>query len=369
MSKKNFSVSRLILLICNIVLALCLILSYLAEYISPESVGFIAFFGLAYPILFFLNFVFVVLWIILLNKYFFISLVAILIHWGNFPIGMSLMQSKSITKEKNDIKIFTYNAHGFNSLWKNSETGERNRTYIVDLLGEEKPDIICFQEFFSHKKRYNILDTLQLKCDYPFVSYTPSAANSVGGVMIFSKYPIVNFERQHFDNSGNLYMVADIAVNKDTLRVFNIHLESIKFTEREKEFYNQMSNVDHDSLSKGGHTLYYKLNKAFKERAKQAELISDLIGQSPYPVIVCGDFNDTPSSYTYHLISKNLKDTFKEKGTGTGATYNGKMPAFRIDYILHSPLFAARSHEIRKAEFSDHYPVISILQKKPTEEK
>jgi endonuclease/exonuclease/phosphatase family metal-dependent hydrolase len=87
-----------------------------------------------------------------------------------------------------------------------------------------------------------------------------------------------------------------------------------------------------------------------------------MIEQSPYPVIICGDFNDTPSSYTYHQLSEGLIDAFKESGNGIGHTYGGALPSFRIDYILHDERFKSTRFNTIRSKFSDHYPITTSLK-------
>ncbi|MFW6224447.1 MAG: endonuclease/exonuclease/phosphatase family protein, partial [Bacteroidota bacterium] len=112
---------------------------------------------------------------------------------------------------------------------------------------------------------------------------------------------------------------------------------------------------------KDAHALSQKLRHGFMERAQQVDFVSEHIHKSPHPVIVCGDFNDTPMSYAYHTMRNNLKDSFTEAGMGFGKTYGGRAPSYRIDYILHSPTINTLSHERLKVPYSDHFPVFARL--------
>jgi len=110
--------------------------------------------------------------------------------------------------------------------------------------------------------------------------------------------------------------------------------------------------------------IFYKFKTAFQKRALQVNIVSEHIKDSPYPVIVCGDFNDTPVSYTYHQISKNLNDAFSETGSGIGRTYANILPAFRIDYILYDDFFDSHNYIIHTIEISDHYPISCYFSKR-----
>ena len=122
-------------------------------------------------------------------------------------------------------------------------------------------------------------------------------------------------------------------------------------------------NIDNKEV-KDSKNLIRRLKNAFKKRANQADIISAHIAHCHYPVIVCGDFNDTPDSYAYKTISKGLKDAYCESGKGIGSTYNGKIPFLRIDFILHSPKFNAYNFKVNKDDLSDHFPVTCLLELK-----
>jgi endonuclease/exonuclease/phosphatase family metal-dependent hydrolase len=105
------------------------------------------------------------------------------------------------------------------------------------------------------------------------------------------------------------------------------------------------------------------LRKGFITRSIQAKLVKKNIDSSPYPVLVTGDFNDTPVSYSYRRIRRGLNDSFVTSGYGAGFTYKGNYPANRIDYILYDNELESRSFNILKVKYSDHYPVVAWLTK------
>ncbi|RLD38303.1 MAG: endonuclease, partial [Bacteroidetes bacterium] len=153
----------------------------------------------------------------------------------------------------------------------------------------------------------------------------------------------------------------DIAYKKDTIRLFNIHLESNHFNPNEYEIFSSTEIGLNEETGGRLAILFDKLARYSKIRNIQVNHISKLIKKSPYPILICGDFNDTPASYSYHKLTKNMKDAFVEKGKGYGNTYNGELPPMRIDYILSDTLFQVHQFEIGKIDKSDHYPIIGTL--------
>ena len=179
---------------------------------------------------------------------------------------------------------------------------------------------------------------------------------------IFSKYPIlksdiIRFEAQNLTN-GCLYV--DLQINDKAVRLYDVHLQSNKVTGLATELAEQMDYEKKSTWLKI-YTLLKRIRLSAQLRAKQAELIAAHIRQSPYPVVVCGDFNDIPVSYTYSVLSNNLKDAFKESGWGFAKTYAGNIPALKIDYIFTDKSIKSHNTEILNVYYSDHYPTISYL--------
>ena len=181
------------------------------------------------------------------------------------------------------------------------------------------------------------------------------------GLATFSKYPIIDKKPLLFENTTNFSSQTDINVNGKKIRIFNNHLESIRLKRENYNFIDSLEFKSDIERRRGAYDIFKKLNIAFEHRAKQAETIGRHIENSPYPAIVCGDFNDTPVSYVYQKVRGDLKDAFIESGTGLGGTYNGNLPSFRIDFIFHDPGFKSYNYTRKKVNYSDHYPIISTL--------
>lgn len=252
--------------------------------------------------------------------------------------------------------------------WKQN-TESRNK--IFNNLTEINSDITCFQEFYSsdskQKWNFNNIDTLThlLHAPYYHTEYTTTLRkHDHWGVATFSKYPIVNRGKLVFQTkSNNTCIYSDIIINNDTVRIYNIHLQSISFTKEDNKFLDDVvSEKDASEELEHGKNILRRLKRAFTKRAKQADMIARHMKECRYKIIVCGDFNDTAASYAYHILSKNLNDAFVEKGTGFGRTYAGKWPQFRIDYILHDKKLRCLKYSRSEETFTDHYPITACFE-------
>ncbi len=344
-----------------------LLLSYIASWVSPEKLWILAFFGLSYPILLLINVSFVLFWMILGKWHLLLSLITILLGFNLIQQHLQFNRNSDETGGEGWFKVMSYNTRLFDHYnWKNSE---ESKNLIIDYLHQESPDILCLQEFYSDDNdKYPILKKLRNnnKAKYSHVDYFLTKKNSKHyGLATFTSFPIVSKGKIQPDaNSNNYTIITDILYKKDTIRIMNVHLPSIRF---ESEDFLFISGITSNEKSKqefkeGSISVIKKLKRAFQKRARHVEIISEHITTSPHPVIVCGDFNDTPSSYAYYRISRHLIDSFIESGFGFGQTYTGRMPSFRIDYILHDKKFEGRGFETSRIEFSDHYPISTFLR-------
>ncbi|MDR1561573.1 MAG: endonuclease/exonuclease/phosphatase family protein [Dysgonamonadaceae bacterium] len=263
------------------------------------------------------------------------------------------------------IKLLTYNVMYFNGFKKN-RNGVVNP--ILDYIKNSKADIVCIQEYGYttdnvHLSKRDILNALK---DLPYYHFDRFSAptNNAYGIAIFSKYPFSKVEKLHYSSENNGSIMVDLDINGKRLTLINNHLESNNLSPEDRTgFYDLTRNLNSEKLENFTHLMHHRLTPAFKTRAKQAEVISEVISKSENPyIVVCGDFNDTPVSYVHHKISENLCDAFVETGFGPGITYNRHRFLFRIDHILHSKNIKAYNCTVGKIKTSDHYPVSCILK-------
>jgi endonuclease/exonuclease/phosphatase family metal-dependent hydrolase len=325
MIKKNFN---RILFIINSLLLFILLVSYGVPMIHPSYLWQISLLGIIFPLVLALNIMFAIYWLFSWKKYFWANLIIILFGTSHIDNIIANQKNKLSSQEFNDIKvnkkhqfdqlinIMTYNVRLFN---QNENINNNNvENEILDIIKNKNPKILCLQEFNLTNKTKEL-----------FGFYNIEGSND-NKLQIFTKYDVLNVG---FVESINSCLYKDIILN-DTIRVYNIHLQSNWVKTMKSSYIN---------------------------RANESKKIKDHINSSPFPVIICGDFNDTPISYTYSTLEENLADAFKESGIGIGNSYVG-IPSLRIDYILHDKKFNSYNYKKNKYELSDHFPIsCSIL--------
>jgi endonuclease/exonuclease/phosphatase family metal-dependent hydrolase len=366
--KTKITDTQKILLIVNLVFVVAILLSYLSPYVNPETNSIPALFGLFYPAFFIINALFLAFWLINRRIYFVIPLIVLSMGYGMFLKNVGFNKEKLVGDYAGALKIVSYNVRLFDQYKATGHDTFFTRNSIFSFIKSEQADVVCFQEFFHGNEKY--FPTLEpfiesQKAKNFHVDYLKTIGdNRHYGMATFSVYPIINRGAIHFENSkSNSGIFTDIVFKNDTLRIFNFHLESVRFSNADYRFVSEFIDPEaHNQTS--SKIIFWKLKNAFIKRAQQARIVADYIKKSPYPVIVCGDFNDTPSSYVYTTISHNLNDTFIETGQGIGSTYAGDLPFLRIDFILHSPVLEAIKYKKNLINYSDHFPVSCYFKMK-----
>jgi endonuclease/exonuclease/phosphatase family metal-dependent hydrolase len=265
--------------------------------------------------------------------------------------------------------VTSYNVKLFDVYTYRNNPEIKTHNKIYRFLENNPADIICFQEFYTEDEgEMAVLDTLlklQPAKNYHVDFFQTLRKEHHWGIATFSRFPVLNRQRHQFRNStGNYCILTDILYQQDTLRIINTHLESWHFEHNDYKLFRVMKNQnikEEDTLQQGLKNIYWKIENAYLKRAVQIEELKTLVQQSEHPVIVCGDFNDTPLSYTYHMMNSQLKDAFREKGKGLGKTYRDGLPYFRIDYIFHDEAFETAWFKTHHVPYSDHYPVSTVL--------
>lgn len=351
------------LLAVNAFFALTLLISYLAVHISPGDFALPAFFGLAYPYILFINIILVIVWAMLLRFEAFISVVVIAIGFNHFSNYIKLLKPSG--DKKNTFTVLSYNVRLFNYFENKNEANSEKK--ILEFLNARKPDILCLQEFFGlglpSQKEATLKAALGGKY-YSHIKVLGNGKNRFYGIATFSLYPIVRKGEIIHPGSSSLSIYTDVLIGKDTFRIFNNHLQSFRLKRLERSFIDEMTGPTENETMDEVKSLSVSLKKGFVRRALQAQVVKDFINRSPYPVIVAGDFNDTPVSYSYRKIRKGLNDSFVNSGYGAGFTYKGNYPPNRIDYILYDNALINSYFEIIRIKYSDHYPIIAYFKKK-----
>ena len=369
---KRFSFFRSLLLLLNVVVILMLMAGFFAAFVPPDENWMMAFAGLAFPYFFVINLLFIPFWLLIRKQYALLPLIFVIVCWSRMTGYFQFGFGNETAKEEESMKILSYNVRLFDLYnWK-SEKISKEAAGMFNLMKESEPDLLFIQEYHAGiKRKIDISDSIH---KYTNLKYSHIALakykNKVRpyGIATFSRWPIVGKGVIRFsENPANVCIYSDIARDKDTIRIFNIHLESIYFSREDYLFVTDImaSTEEQQKFSKGLISISKKLKIAFIRRATQIRNVTREIEKSPYPVIVSGDFNDTPSSYTYQQISNLLEDAFVQSGRGMSRTYTGPWPSFRIDYIMYDPdHFSTEDYKRIKVNYSDHFPITSTLTDK-----
>jgi len=347
--------------------AISLLLAYVSPYVNPSDFWPIAFFGLGLPYLFLINVIFLLIWVALGNVKFILPLFILILGYKAAPKYIQMRFNPPVEK-KNAIKVMSFNVRVFDLYEWSKDKSTRNQ--IFDFLNEEQPDVLCLQEFYqsdTNKNQYEFktLDTLVkfLEAKNYHSHYTTTLRRTDHwGMVTFSRYPILNKGVVDFEESaGNACIFSDVQVGSKIYRVFNAHLASIKLNKQDYKAMHKINQNEYSYDLDDEKMLVNKLKAGFIRRSFQADSIRANIENSPYPVIVCGDFNDTPASYAYQTIRGKLIDGFVESGSGFGQTYIGEFPSFRIDYIFHNDILESENFTTHKERLSDHHPISVLL--------
>jgi endonuclease/exonuclease/phosphatase family metal-dependent hydrolase len=329
----------------NKVLALLTIFAYLLPFLSPKLFPFLSVLTLSLPFFLFLNFIFFVVWVLQLKRKFLLSAFVLLI--GITFINKFYKFSKvEVVEESTDFTLMSFNVRLFNLYeWlPNKEVPEE----ITELIQGYNPDILCLQEYSPNEE-------VRLR-NFTHKYIKVEGGKNKYGQAIFSKFEIINRGEINFPNSSNNVIFADIVKNIDTIRVYSMHLQSIKISTDIHEKLNE-------SKSK---FIFKRISSAFKEQQLQSELIQQHYKDCKYPKIVCGDMNNSAFSYVYRNIKVDMNDAFEQAGNGFGASYNFKFYPARIDYIFVENIILVKEFKTDDSvQLSDHFPVFTRLNMQP----
>lgn len=340
----------------------------LSPYVNPARLWIFAFFGLIQPAFVVINLLFLIYWIIRRKRQAYYTMVALLISLVHFNTQYQISFGKQDAAPVNSFKLMSWNVKLFDLYNWSGNTETRSKMFAVITV--EVPDVLCLQEFYSQDKgTFRNLDTIQKLMALPNVhsAYTTTLRRTDHwGVATFSKYPIINEGKIVFNvKSNNICIYTDLLVEKDTIRVYNMHLQSINFGYDDIHFVETMLNEEEaQNEIESSKNILRRMKRAYTRRAGQANAIAEHMHACKYPMIICGDFNDTPVSYTYHILASGMNDAFRESGSGFGKTFINPLPIPRIDYILHSDVL--RSWEFKTIEtsgMSDHYPIVCKISR------
>lgn len=345
---KNLSWFNKVMFFLNMVLTVSTFVAYVLPFLAPKVFPLLSVLTLFMPLFFVLNGLFFLYWGIQFKKRMILSGLVLLMGI-TFINKFYKFSTKEYPVEEKDFVVMSYNVRLFNVFkWVDRDDVPDE---ILAFINDKNPDILCIQEYSNsahidlkvYPHRYIFMEGNQIKT----------------GQAIFSKFPIIDQGHIEFPKSSNNVVYADIKRGKDIIRVYNMHLQSIKISPDVTEIDENI-----DAINQGGKSqkLFARISKAFMQQQQQAEIFKEHKKDCIYPIIICGDMNNSAFSYVYRNIKGKLKDSFEEAGTGFGSTYKFRYYPARIDYIFADATMKVRKFEsFPDFENSDHYPIMARL--------
>ncbi|OAD92758.1 endonuclease [Aequorivita soesokkakensis] len=320
----------------NLLAAFLLLISFVLPYLPPKSFPTLSLLSLVVSLLIIVNILFAIYWAIQLRRRFFISFTVLFISYFYFNVFYEMSSEGDVSQYKNTLNVLSYNVRLFNAYEKDSKIDASQ--IISEILTEENPDVVFVQEYYKPNK----VDFSA----YPYQYIHFSSEKAKLGHAFFSKYPLINTGGFDFKDTYNNTLYADVVKGNDTLRIYSVHLQSLGIIPR----VSFLQESDNEKLRK-------RVSGAFEKQQNQVEAILEHKQKTKYPVIICGDFNNTPFSYSYRKLKDGMQDAFRERGNGLGTTFKFEKFPMRIDYIFASEGLDIISFDTMKKTFSDHYAV------------
>jgi len=331
----------------NIILIVLTILAYVLPFLAPKAFPLLSVLTLILPLFLILNALFFIYWLLQLKRQLILSGIILLLGI-TFINKFYKFSSNEVAKEEKDFTLMSYNVRLFNLFeWIEDDTiGNK----ILTFINENNPDILCIQEYSENAH-------VDLRV-YKYKAVFMEGNKIKTGQAIFSKFPIFNQGNLQIKDVGNNITFADIKKGKDTVRVYNIHLQSIKISPDVNEISENVETIN----QKKSQQVFGRIRDAFKKQEQQAELLVNHKKECHYPIIIAGDMNNSAFSYVYRSIKGNLNDSFEEAGKGFGQTYSFKYYPARIDYIFADKRMKVKSFKhFPEFENSDHFPIMARL--------
>lgn len=337
---------------------------------DPQRFWFIGFFPLAafYFLLILIGFIF--FWLFVKPLRAIISIIAIALAWGPMQHLVQARLTPNFTMEKHpkNLRVMSWNVEHFEIL--HHKTHPEQKLQMINMINQHQPDVACFQEMVASDSvpgAINYIPDFLKTLGFSYYHYTYNPKLDFDdehrfGIITFSKYPIINKHNVSYapNDYNSIFQYVDIVKSEDTFRIFNTHMQSLKFSDENVHFIEDPSLKNTDDVRRSKNIIG-RFKKGFLKRHYQSNRLKEVMNQSPYPVIVCGDFNDVPNSYAYDHIGKGMKNTFEQKGTGIGRTFYGISPTLRIDHIFADPEFNVEQYLRIKKKLSDHFPIVADL--------
>jgi endonuclease/exonuclease/phosphatase family metal-dependent hydrolase len=347
-----------------------------ASFISPQRIKYLALFSLTAPYALLANVLLVLLLLLFARRKWkvVIPLLALGISYRLIPVvfGLHPFAKQDMIPGAGKLKVMSWNVHGMGIFDRPAYRSTSDK--IMDQIKGEGADILCLCEFYTVYNNALKPYTTRLMQECGYKEYRFRYDNTLGtkiylGVAIFSKYPLSDFHSYALHTRGDkqvdvLLNQCDVSLpNGQTLRLFATHLQSFLLSDHEKVYLEEVSRRDSGIEADRSRSFIRRFGEAYVKRSVQADSLAMIVAQSPYPAILCGDFNDLPGSYTYERVRGRLHDPFTERGFGLGHTYNMLSRTLRIDYIFYdASAFHLIGFKSPVTKLSDHNPIIANFE-------
>ncbi len=364
--------TKSLIIISNLIVALLFAGGNLTTYFDPEKFWFLGVLALCMPYLLGLLIIFATIWLLAKSFWIFMSILPVAFFIINVQhiIPFRLTSSFINNKTTGTLRVMSWNVEQLNLLHRKEHPTVKQQ--MLDLINTYNPDIACFQEMVSGDDESAINSTAAIKAalKFRYFFYSYDRRNDFDkdhhfGVIIFSKYPFIRQQTvSYFPYDYNsTFQYADLKINADTFRIFNIHLQSLRLNKNIRNYLDEPKLSLDTNLSQS-RSILSKLKYGFLHRSHQARVVKKELNKSPYINVVCGDFNDVPNSYAYNIIGENLDNAFVKKGAGVSRTFYDISPTLRIDNIFVDKRIEVKQFTRIKHKLSDHFPIIADLKMK-----
>ncbi len=354
----------------NVLAAISFIAGANVKYLDPERWWFLSLITITLPWLLLILVLFFIFWLFIKPLCSLISLaaIAICLHAVMQIFPPNVPREFSLLRKPGNLRVMSWNVEQFNILHHKDHPEVKQEMF--DLINTYDPDIACFQEVVAgeNKKAANYFPDIQNALRFKDYLYSYQLRDDFDryhhfGIIIFSKLPIARKQTivNNPNNYNSTYQFVDVLYGSDTLRIFNVHLQSLRFSKENLDYLDKGGMKSNSTITESK-SIISKLKKGIIKRASQAFFIKDEMNQSPYPIILCGDFNDVPVSYAYETIGAGLENAFVKKGSGISRTFSGISPTLRIDNIFADKRFTIAQYTRVKKLLSDHYPIIADMK-------
>jgi len=367
-------VSKKFFILSNIALAIAFLLVCCTGFLNPGRYWYIALLGVGFPFIVLFLLLFIFFWWFFKSRWAFLSIAVLVLGWAQVHalFGFHLFSSFNMQKKPGSLRVMQWNVSRLDQM-NPKRPGGSFRKPILEFIQKMNPDVLCMEEFLESNNPREFDENIPyftnvLKYPYHFFARDHRRWDGVyeHGVIIFSKYPVLDTLRIRYSGPDSLRAAeslihADIDAGGQRLRIFATHLQSLRFDGNDYTVLHTLTKGENDAVNKSKGVLK-KFKQAYFLRSKQAELVRREMDDSPYPAILCGDFNDVPNSFTYSKVKGDYNDAFLSAGFGIGRSFASLSPTLRIDYILADKKLDVLQFKKTKLYYSDHYPLVADFQ-------